>query len=348
MAADAVIDQPSAVARPYAPSWVNAITGWLERLPGPTWLAYVAVAAVTVVLTASGMLTDRGFAIANVYYGVLPLGVIGLIHGLDRAAAAALATIRPLLGMDGVELADVRYRLTVVPARPAAVIAVVAFVITPISYSLDPVGSGIVGYTPVTLVTRTLSEGFITALFLVLIYHTIRQLRLIARLHERVTRVDVFDQAPLYAMSRVTSTTAIGMLVLLAPSVFLIPAGADIPYLAITAAWYLGAVAIAASAFFLPLRGMHERLAAEKRRLQGEVGRRLTTTLDAIHAAVDAADGPAIESRSHALATLIAERDLVNRVSTWPWSGSTLTGFVSAVLLPIGLWAVTRVLERVV
>lgn len=27
---------------PYAPCWVNVFTAWMERLPGPTWLACVA------------------------------------------------------------------------------------------------------------------------------------------------------------------------------------------------------------------------------------------------------------------------------------------------------------------
>lgn len=119
-------------------------------------------------------------------------------------------------------------------------------------------------------------------------------------------------------------------------------------YVVIAVAWYAMAVLIAALAFVLPLRGMHDRLVTEKRRLQGEVGRRLTSTVKAIHAAVDAEDGGAIEARNRALSTLIAERELVNRIPTWPWSTGALTGFLSAVLLPIGLWLVTRALERVV
>ena len=29
--------------RPYRPSWVNVLLDWIERLPGPTWLAYVVL-----------------------------------------------------------------------------------------------------------------------------------------------------------------------------------------------------------------------------------------------------------------------------------------------------------------
>ena len=191
-------------------------------------------------------------------------------------------------------------------------------------------------------------ESLITAIFLILIYHTVRQLRLIARIHERVSRIDVFDQARLYAMSKVTSGTAIGLVVLLVPSLFLLPTDAGISYVVITAAWYAFAVAAAAASFFLPLRGMHDRLIDEKKRLQAEVGRRISTTLASIQAAVDAGDPAAIEAASKALSVLVASRDVVNRAPTWPWSGGALTGFASAIVLPIVLFLVQRVLAEVV
>jgi len=149
-------------------------------------------------------------------------------------------------------------------------------------------------------------------------------------------------------MSRVTTGTAVGLLVLLVPSLFLFPQKAGISYVVITAGWYGLAVTVSGAAFALPLRGMHDRLVAEKRRLQGEIGRRISTTLDQVQAAVDAEDLPAIEARNRALATLVASRDVVNRVPTWPWSSGALIGFASAILLPIVLFLVQRVLVQVV
>lgn len=111
--------------------------------------------------------------------------------------------------------------------------------------------------------------------------------------------------------------------------------------------WYGAAVLIAMAAFVLPLRGMHDLVMAEKRRLEAETGRRITITLNQIHAAVDAGDGEAIGARNGALSTLIAQRDLVARVPTWPWSTGSLTGFVSAILLPIALFLIQRVLTQI-
>ncbi len=338
--------------RTYPPSWVNVLTVWMERLPGPTWLAYIVGAmlglGLSAVVGAEEPTLQRAGAGPAAYYALLPFAVIGMVHLLDRSASRAISSLRPRLSLDDAQVAQVRYELTVVPARPALVIAGLALVVGPPAYAADPDGSGIVGLSLTALAFRWLWEALVSAVFLILIYHTFRQLRWIERIHEAIAGVDIFDQAPLYAMSRVTSGTATGLLVLLAPSAFLVPSGANSTTLAITGAWYLFAVGVAGAFFILPLRGMHGVLAAEKRRRQGEIGRRLTANMEALHASVDAADGVAIEVRTKALAALLAERDVVNRVPTWPWSTGALTGFLSAVLLSIGLWLATRVLERFV
>ena len=32
----------TSVSRPYPQSWLDALVGWIERLPGPTWAWYVS------------------------------------------------------------------------------------------------------------------------------------------------------------------------------------------------------------------------------------------------------------------------------------------------------------------
>ena len=48
------------------------------------------------------------------------------------------------------------------------------------------------------------------------------------------------------------------------------------------------------------------------------------------------------------MTSLMGERDVVAKLPTWPWQAGTLGGVVGAILLPIGLWLVTRLLEKVV
>jgi hypothetical protein len=335
-----------------SPSWVDAVIGLFERLPGPTWLAYLAAMAVGCGLAVGAVFLEPSAPaldpIPIVYYGALPFAVLWLIANLDRTASRALAALRPLLRLSDDEIGEARRTLTKVPARPALAITVFSALITPVGYVVDPVGSGVAGYSIVGVSFRWAWESFVTAIFLILVYHTVRQLRLIGRLHESIGVIDLFDQAPLYALSSVTSTTAIGLILLLVPSVFLIPSAAGASYLLISAAWYAFALVIAIGAFFVPLRGVHGRIAADKSKLRGEIGRRIGGTLEALHRAVDEGDAAGVTAGHQTLTALIAERDLVARIPTWPWSAGALTRFLSAVLLPIGLWLVTRFLERIV
>jgi hypothetical protein len=48
------------------------------------------------------------------------------------------------------------------------------------------------------------------------------------------------------------------------------------------------------------------------------------------------------------LGSLIAEREMPARPPTRPWQPGTVGAFVTAILLPIGLFIVTRALGRVV
>jgi hypothetical protein len=227
-------------------------------------------------------------------------------------------------------------------------LTILSAVATALGYALDPVSSGIVGLSAFSLALRGVWETIVGALFLILLYHTIRQLRLIGRMHERLGAIDLFAQAPLYALSRLTSQTAVGLILLLIPSLFLLPSDADISYILITGVWYGGSVVMAFAAFLVPLRGIHDRLVDEKRRLQAETGRRLSSALASLHAAADAGDAASVDARGKTLAALVAARDVVNRAPTWPWSSGALTGFVSAIALPIALFLIQRYLSQLV
>jgi hypothetical protein len=48
------------------------------------------------------------------------------------------------------------------------------------------------------------------------------------------------------------------------------------------------------------------------------------------------------------LGVLVMERDLVDKLPTLPWRAGTAGAVASAIVLPIGLFVVTRLLERVI
>lgn len=343
-----------ALERPYAPSWVDRLTGWLEGLPGPTWLAYATVTIVGVVLSLVEPLmdgvTDTVVVATAIFWGVTLPFTLWLLHALASVAGAAFDAFRPSLDATAAEAARLRYGLTVIPARPAWVILIGTVLATPLYYIGDPEGSGVIGLSPIGMGLRALSEVFFGALILVLLVQSFRQLRSVHRIHASATRVDLFQPAPLYAFSILTSRTAMVIaLVFVVPT--LVAAGtnsAAASALLIVLPWLGLGVVAAALVFVVPLWGMQRRIADEKHRLQTVVGGRIESTIAAMHERIDADDPAGARSQHEVLQALVMERDLVDKLPTLPWRPGTLGALVSAVVAPLGVFVLTRFLERVI
>ena len=104
-------------------------------------------------------------------------------------------------------------------------------------------------------------------------------------------------------------------------------------------------ITTASACFVLPLWGMHRRLQAEQARLSGEVGERIETTLQRLYQLVDEDRAGATEHRDRMLA-LVAARDMIDRLSTWPWRAETPRWLLSALVIHLAIWGATRFLER--
>jgi len=53
-----------------------------------------------------------------------------------------------------------------------------------------------------------------------------------------------------------------------------------------------------------------------------------------------------IDALKDALDSLMVEQGVLSKVSTWPWEPEAARVVVTALLVPVGLWIVTRVLQR--
>jgi hypothetical protein len=322
----------------------RAVTG-LEGLPGPAALWIVAAAAVLALVGHLASWVSGETPVGEPRLELLfPMPFLAffltLIVVLDSVARSAFDEFRASLDETEETIRRLRADLTSIPDVPAAIAIAVAIVINNAGNS----GEG-GGFTepPLTGIILIIFWTITVSALGLLLLHTLRQLRQVRRLLARVARVDLLDPGPINAFSRLTAATAGGILsigVLFAvvdagdPSSYGI--GVEILF------------AVIATAFFvLPVRGIHDRLAAEKARLLGDANARLRVTLDRIHAMVDADDLGRADELHKTQSALIAERDLYLRLSTWPWSAGTFRGFASAVMLPIFIGVVLRLLSNV-
>jgi hypothetical protein len=321
---------------PYPPSWFDRLTAAIDRLPGPYWVPYLVafLASLGLELVVVGRVGESvssgvAFTISLPFYG------FWLIHYLNRRAASSLQVFRSAFTGSESELEEVRWRLTTLPALPALVISLSAFLMG-VASSLnwnpgapDQVLSNLAYYA------TTVFAGLYA-------YHAVRQLRLVTYLYARRAQVDIHNVAPLYSFSILSAHTATGMLLILSGALLITPGGLTGIFL--VAGFLFGALAVLT--FLLPLAGLHRRLAEEKDLALAENGRRWQTSTAELYRRVDRRDWAGADRLNATLTALERGRTAVERIPTWPWRPETLRGLVAALLLPIAIWLIQYSLGR--
>jgi hypothetical protein len=285
--------------------------------------------------------TFNGFHLLLTGTGLL---IIALIHYLDRVAAAALADFRPVLTVDAQRYAELHYRLTTMPARPTFWVALLVglwrgryFLYHPNLFAPFKLGT-----SPLALAFEIVLFCFIWAMVGVFVYHTLHQLRLVSHIYTAHTRINLFQLGPLYAFSRLTARTALGIILLTGIWAFAERA-TGFPLLLSESTIFFSLVALLT--FLWPLRSAHTVLAAEKQRLQDETAHRLANTFVELDHRVDADDLGDISTLKTAIDSLRAKQEVVAKISTWPWQIDTLRGVAIATALPLAIWLIQRLLD---
>jgi hypothetical protein len=182
-------------------------------------------------------------------------------------------------------------------------------------------------------------------LFWNLIYHTIHQLRVVNRIYTTHAKIDLFNLAPLYSFSRLAAHTAVSMIFI--AYLWL----ATYPWLSndvlVSGSWLIGILA-ATAGFFLPLLGIHRRLVEEKQRWKAEAGQWLKTSITRFHQATAEHKLEEVDLLLRVIEGINREQAILERIPTWPWQPGTVRTLTTTILVPVFLWFIVQVLERVV
>ena len=337
------------VALPYSPSWIDRLMSWVQRLPLPYGTTYgilfvVEVAALHVLSWVDGSLPFFHFHPLYLLFPLWLWGPLAIMTYLDEVALHALREFQPLLGKHEDEIPRLQYELATLPSRSVWISGLFwTGVFLVVMYVGFPVVVRQYSYGPIGVMTAWISGVFSFGIGSALYYHTIRQLRLVSRILGLVERVNLFQLEPVYAFARLTAQTGVSW-VLLAGVTFLI-----FPFELINVtvvALYMTQSLFALGAFILPLWKVHQRLVAEKRRLLAGVNRRVEKTIERLHQALDGDDLARVKEIDTALGGLASERNVLSAIPTWPWSTATISGFVSALVLPIALFLIQLTLKN--
>ena len=338
---------------PYPPSWVDRLTDWVERLPGPAWIFYLGAGLVisltrNIIGWTDGSYPVGTFFVIHILDGLISVYPLFVLHYLDERAKAALEAFRPVLTGHDANYQQLSYEMTTMPTRPVMIFSLVGFAgglaylplfvaeadIQELKYFTSPLATTVdMGLTAISW-----------AMMWVFAYHTIRQLRLVSRIYTRQTNVRIFDTGPLYSLSGITAMTTVALLVFTYVYLaFYVNWQIENPS---NAAFGLSFAGVALATFVWPLFGAHRLLQQEKERRKGIVARRMEDVTDELHQRVETRNLERMDGLKDALDGLIAERGVLDKVSTWPWEPEAVRVVLTALFLPVVLWAITRVLER--
>jgi len=345
---EAVGSTPAAVDRPaaYAPGPVSRLFAWAEG-SGRRSIAVVLGPALALTAWAHAVLwwfgrlapgsIDWNEVILVLYVVILlAAGIVG-----RRIARSAIRTFWPATGWPADEQAAWEYQFMAMPRGHELValliglaIAVAATVAAPAAIVGAQTGreAAYVAFLP------TFATGY--ALNAVGVLLGARWLGHVAEIHRSARAIDPFDRGPIYAFSKLTMY--VGLVILLATyytftlnASFVngnLPALVMMPFTSV-----LGILA-----FIAPLWGIHGRLVREKARLLGEVDHRIRAVGAELYQNIDAGDLEPSKVINDTIAALRALRDQIRELPTWPWSPQLLRGFVTALLLPVVVYVLSR------
>ena len=337
-------------APPYPPSWLDRITAWVDRLPGPYWAYYLGLGLVlfateTALKWKDGVYPVGTFQLRHLNFAVWGIYILAAIHYLDRYAAQAMQSFRPALDPNKTNYESLVYQLTTSSATKT--------LLASLAYLLWGIYSAI--WNPSYIQTMQLYiSPLATAFELPLIatyyfitgaalYHVVHLLVMVDRIYTVSTRIDPISPQPLYSLASLASRIAFATLavqylyIITVPSVF--QSSSALISTALTAL-------LAIVLLVWPLWGIHRLLLQEKIRLQTEAQQRMKAVMAELHSRVDASDFTQLDGPNKAMTSLQLEMTLLEKLPTWPWQPDTPRWLLSAILIPMTVWIVQRLLSR--
>ena len=330
----------------FRPGVLSRFLARVDALPGNGWWVYPLLFAVLSawshgVLWVTGQVplgSTLPVVAVSLFYPPYTLAAIAVIN---RSAGRALSAFWPATGWADDEREEWRYRFIHSPAgfglaafAVGVLVAVIAFFSAPAAV----VGTGrdqlvlFIAYLPVAAL------GY--ALVMLAFVHTTHQLRLVARIHRDATAIDPFDRASLYAFSSMTAVT--GLAYVASGYYTVVFNGAFQAGNVIATVVLVTLFAIALACFILPLWGIHDRLVDEKRALVRNVELRISRLAEEMYRRIDAGEIEATKAVSDALVGVAHIRARISEIPTWPWRPQVLSGFLSALLVPVAVYVLTR------
>ncbi len=328
-------------APPYEPSWIDRFNNWVEELPIHAWIFYVLFGVVLIViqflfLWLEGGLQDGELLPVIIFNGLITPFVLALIHLLDNQAVTALNSMRPVLDTTESEFDQYQYKLSNMPSGGTLIagLTMVLFFILMEQLWIVPLRYAALEQLPIFAIIFHITDKGSAFVFGAFIYHTIRQLRIVNAINSSHIRVNLFNLGPLQAFSRLTASTAVGLLVGVYGWMLINP---DLLTDPVTIGFTVINTILAVSVFVWPLFGVHRRMEIEKGRALQEIDLRFEAVFSKFNQLFLDDDSSVIERLNGTIASLTIQHNRISAIPTWPWRPETARFVLTAIALPLVL-----------
>jgi hypothetical protein len=173
------------------------------------------------------------------------------------------------------------------------------------------------------------------------VFRAVRQAVILRRFLGQV-EVNIFNPAPLYALSRYASQSSLALLLLNYTLILL-----SLPAFLFTTDGYIESAVFIISAltlFFAPFGSIYRRMREEKDRLLSELGENLNVGVGRVLRDVRRENYSDLNKKRNSISTLKDSWEIVRKISTWPWEPESVRNLLLPLLIPVIAFLVQRYL----
>jgi hypothetical protein len=306
----------------------------------PGWVFYVGLGLGLILIQWLFLWLDSGLTEAEVLLPVIIFNALlipfalALIRLLDDQAVAALDSMRSTLETTDSEFHGFRYKLSNMPSRPMLIagLTMLVFAILMERLWIAPVRFAALEQLPIFTIVFHIIDKSPAFLLGALFYHTVRQLRLVNTINSNYIRISLFNLGPSQAFSKLTASTAVGLMagiygwMLINPDLLADPISLG----------FVGALTVLAVAVFVwPLWGVHRLVEEEKARALREIDHRFEAVFTKFDQHLHDDDYAETERLNRTIASLEIMHKRISEIPTWPWRPETARFALTAIALPL-------------
>jgi len=325
--------------RVFKPSWIDGFNNWLERQRLRPWILYVILGIAMILVQILFLWTDSASFADEllpviVFNGLAVPYLLAMIRQLDNQAMHALKSMRPVLKLSTEEFNVYKFRIANMPflAPLLAGLAMTVFTILFPLVASEPERYAALEQLSVFTIVYHIIDKSSAFLFGVVLYHTIRQLRLVNAINSNDIRINIFQLRPVQSFSRLTASTALALVIFFYGWMFINPELlADPAILGVSLLF----TALAVLVFVWPLWSVHRLMVVEKEKALNEIELHFEAIFAKFNQQVADDDYTAAEKLNGTIMSLEIQHNKVNAVPTWPWRSETARVVLTAVALPV-------------